>query len=153
MSNKEEGNSDTEDGCRCMDDGEIMTILSSLSTKLKCTTSSGDPGIYPLDLHPDCVPITYGAECAPHDATDNPTYCQDNGASNCYRPWCYIANRERYVILASRFAAALHVCQAHLIAYITSYVSTLTSCAHNIRIIQLHVLSYPKSVSKFICYL
>ena len=102
MSNKEEGNTDTEDGCRCMDDGEIMTILSSLSTKLKCTTSSGDPGIYPLDLHPDCVPTTYGAECAPHDATDNPTYCQDNGASNCYRPWCYIANRERYVILASR---------------------------------------------------
>ena len=101
MSSKEGNATTIDDGCRCMDDGESMKVLSSLSTNPKCTTSIGDPGIYPIDSHPDCIPLTYGAECAPHDATDNPTYCQDVGASNCYRPWCYIADKEKYVILKS----------------------------------------------------
>lgn len=81
-----------DDGCRCMDDGGSFEILDSLEEERSCTTSNGNPGIRLRDTDL-CIPLTYGATCAPHDATHNPDYCRDSGI-NCYRPWCYVADRD-----------------------------------------------------------
>ncbi|KAL7550375.1 hypothetical protein ACHAWF_013616 [Thalassiosira exigua] len=79
--------STNDDGCRCMDDGASVDILSSLDER-SCTTSAGQAGVR-LRASDRCVPLAYGSTCAPHDAAHNPDYCKDAGIS-CYRPWCYV---------------------------------------------------------------
>ena len=81
-----------DDGCRCMDDGVSFGILNSLEDRSCTTANNGNPGIR-LRGRDRCVPLTYGATCAPHDATYDPDYCHDYGI-DCYRPWCYVADRD-----------------------------------------------------------
>ena len=84
-------------GCACLAANASAAVLGGLRDRAcVADAATGEAGVHLRVREHGCVPLTYGAGCASHDATHDPGRCDMNDpacAAELARPWCYVADR------------------------------------------------------------